>query len=355
MRRRAGAARSGRAAAFLAALLAALAGLGGLGAPRATAQPVGAPASGPAALQRGELRVVYWPGQRGRAERLLRAAGAPLPLPGLQRSTRLTAGTIVLVPTPAVWDSLTGGAAPAWAAGIAIPARRTILLPGYARRGGSGDVVLTLRHELAHLALHAALPAPIPRWFDEGYATWVSGEWDESSGWQLRLAFLLGRAPPLDSLTLQWPREAGRARTAYLLSAGAVRHLAERGGEHGFTHLLAAWQRQGSLGAALRSTYGMTLGQFEKEWRTVMRRRYGWLLLLSQWGVIWGVLAPLVVWLAWWQRRRRRQRLAVLEREYRMLPAVASPGSDDLWRVRPVPPTRGEPPPGHPGGGRGQG
>ncbi len=40
--------------------------------------------------------------------------------------------------------------------------------------------------------------AELPRWFDEGYATWVSGGWDESSGWQIRLALLRGQAPPLD-------------------------------------------------------------------------------------------------------------------------------------------------------------
>src|SRR5690606_15492882 len=157
--------------------------------------------------------------------------------------------------------------------------------------GVRGDPILTLRHELAHLALNDALPGIIPRWFDEGYATWVSGEWDESSGWQIRFAILRGQAPVLDSLTLASPRGEPRARLAYLLSASAVRHLATRSGEPAFTAFFDAWRELGSYDAALRATYQMTPGQFEDEWRAMVRNRYGWLLALSQTGVFWLAIA----------------------------------------------------------------
>jgi hypothetical protein len=282
---------------------------------------VGVAAAQPAALREGGIEVVYWPGHAALAQRTLEAALRPLYLPGIARDTTLTAGTIYLAPNAAVFDSLTGGRVPEWGAGVAIPALRVIVLPTYPAPGpAERDPATTLRHELAHLVLHAYLPRPIPRWFDEGYATWVSGGWDQSSAWQIRAAFLLGRAPPLDSLALEWPRGAEQARLAYLLSASAVHYLIEIGGEDGFTALLDHWREEGSLDVALRRVYGMTPGQFEQAWGTMVRRRYGWLLAVSQVTVFWVFAALLLLVLFGIRRRRNRERLAALEREDRLLP-----------------------------------
>jgi hypothetical protein len=278
--------------------------------------------------------VVYWPGQQELARRTLQAALAPLPLPGLPRQLGPVRGTIFLAPTPEVFDSLTRGGVPGWAAGVAIPGLRMIVLPVYAtNRSRFEDPIVTLRHELAHLALNAYLPRPIPRWFDEGYATWVSGGWDAGSGWQIRMAFLRGTAPPLDSITLGWPRGQQQARLTYLLSASAVEYMAARGGEEGFRALLTAWRELGDLDSAIRSTYLMTLGQFEEEWRRMVRRRYGWLLAVSQTGVFWAVMAVLFVLFGTARRRNTRERMAALEREEYMLPPVAGPWVDEETRA----------------------
>jgi hypothetical protein len=274
----------------------------------------------PGALVRGGVRVEYWAGDEALARRALGVATAPHGFAGLPPGPALTRGTIVLAPDQAVWDSVTGGRAPHWSAGVAIPSRQLIVLPP---RAAGTHPLTALRHELAHLALHDYLPEPVPRWFSEGYATWASGEWDATSGWQIRLAFVLRRAPSLDSLALGWPAGADRARLAYLLSASAVRYMAERGGERGFAGLLEAWRRTGSLDLAMRSVYGMTLGQFEAEWVKVVERRYGWLLMLSQVGVFWGLVALLLVALFGHRIREKRRRIHELEAEYHMLPAAS--------------------------------
>lgn len=318
MRRRGRADRGGRGAIRRLALVFALA---------CAAVPAAAQAGAPLALGDDSLRVVYWPRDRPLAERTLAAARAPLPLPGIPAAFRFT-GTVVLAPTPARFDSLTGGA-PGWSAGVAIPSLRRIILPAYqSDRTPLGDPIVALRHELAHLALDQYLPPPIPRWFQEGYATWVSGGWDEGAGWQLRFALASGNAPPLDSLTLHWPALATDARLAYLLSASAVSHLATRSGEQAFAALLRAWRREGSLDAALRSTYLLTPLQLEQEWRGMVRRRYGWLLAVSQLGVFWGVIAVLFLILGIFRRRNTRERMAALEAEERMLPPPRPDGLD---------------------------
>ncbi|HEX5727480.1 MAG TPA: hypothetical protein VFX98_18555, partial [Longimicrobiaceae bacterium] len=207
-------------------------------------------------LRSGTVRVVHAPRQLGLAREVLAAARRPMPLPGFGSGAVPDSTTIVLAATPAAWDRATGGAIPEWAGGVAVPEDRLVVLPTYPSAGVRPvDAGATLRHELAHLALHQRLPAPIPRWFDEGYAELASGSWDAESAWQLRVAFALGKVPPLDSLALEWPRGAGRARLAYLLSATAVDHLMRLGGEPGFALLMRNWREEGDLDAAVRTTY----------------------------------------------------------------------------------------------------
>lgn len=257
----------------------------------------------------GAIEVHYWPGGQAMAERALRAADTPLRLPGIGEAVPPPAATIAIAPNPQAFDLLTGGA-PHWSAGIAVPSERLIVLPGYSSaRTPLGEPLSALRHEMVHLALNAHLPGRIPRWFDEGYATWASGEWDAGRGWEIRVALLTGGAPPLDSLILGWPGRQGDARLAYLLSASAVSFLAEQGGPQSFAAFFDAWRDLGDFDQALRSTYGMTLGGFEEAWRQMVRRRYGWLLALSQVGVMWALVAALLVFITLPRRRRNREKL----------------------------------------------
>ncbi len=280
-------------------------------------------------LEAGGVRVVHAPRHAPLAREVMAVARRPFLLPGFGPTAAPDSTTIVLAADERQWSAATGGLAPEWAGGVAFPHERLIVLPIYpaasVRPSETGTV---LRHELAHVLLRRALPGDIPRWFDEGYAELAAGSWDVESAWQLRVAFLTGRAPPLDSLALRWPRGAADARMAYLLSATAVEHLRRRTGEDGFALLMANWRREGSLDRAVRSTWGMTMGQLEKEWRADVRRRYGWLLAVGNVALVWAV-ATVVVLLAWIPRRRRnRERMAAMQAEERMLPPPRADGVD---------------------------
>src|SRR5690606_24658683 len=160
---------------------------------------------------------------------------------GLTGAALLPRATIYLPPDRATFDALTFGGTPEWAAGVAIPASLTIVIPPGRGNVGRGDPAVTLRHEIAHLAIHRHLG-------DRG------------------------------------PRGEARARLAYLLSASAVRHLATSRGEEAFAAFIAEWRRVGSMESAMRNVYQITLWQFEREWREMVKRRYGWLLAISQIG-----------------------------------------------------------------------
>ncbi|HEY8470662.1 MAG TPA: hypothetical protein VIL18_13510 [Longimicrobiales bacterium] len=273
------------------------------------------PAGGPDSVARGALVVHHWDAAV-LATRLLDAVSAAPALPALPEDVLAADDPvhIFLAPDPARFDSLTGGEAPEWGAGIALPEASVIVLPAYAsRRAAPGDLARILRHELAHIALHRYLaPAHIPRWFHEGYARWAAGDLDLEAGWQLRLAFLLGRAPPLDSLTLAWPASEAEARFAYLLSASTIEYLAQHGGAHGLGLFLARWKEEGELEPALWRTYGLQLPQFEEAWRRHVRRRYGWLVFFSHSAVFWAFAGVVLLALFGLRRRRDRVRLAQL-------------------------------------------
>jgi len=283
----------------------------------------------PAAAQRvesitaGSVRVEYAPRQRGLAREVMAAARTPVRFPGMGLVSVPESTTIVLAADAAAFRAATGGGAPEWAGGVAIPDLRRIVLPAYpAAHVREEDRGTVLRHEVAHLVLNERMPGIVPRWFDEGYAEVASGGWDVESAWQLRLAFVTGGTPPLDSLNLDWPRGEREARLAYLLSATAVDYLRRRGGERGMELLFANWREQKELEAALRTTFGITFGQFEDEWRRDVRTRYGWLALLSNMAVIWLVATALVL-AAWIPRRRRnRRKLAGMDAEEHMLPPI---------------------------------
>lgn len=266
------------------------------------------------------------------AGRVLELLDAQAPLPGLPDTLPVRV-VAVLAHGPAAFDELTGGVVPEWRAGVAIPAIGLLVIPT-----GEGPRVLdpegrrTLRHEWAHLGLHEYLGGlRIPRWFDEGYAQWASGGFDATEAWRLRILLALGRAPPMDSLALSWPSEREEARTAYLLAASAVALLLEPGGERGLALFLERWRAGGSFDASLRSTFGVTPGQFEEDWKRHVRARYGWLLVLSQSALLWALLALVLLFLARIRRARNRERLARLR-------ASELPDRPDFWAEQEVGP-----------------
>jgi hypothetical protein len=247
------------------------------------------------------------------ARRVLELLDGQPPLPGLAPDVPGEV-TAVLAHSSAALDALTGGQVPEWRAGVAIPALGLLVVPtGEGPRILDPDGVRVLRHEWAHLGLHQALGgARIPRWFDEGYAQWASGGWDASEAWRLRLLLAVGGAPPLDSLSLAWPRDRASAEGAYLLSASAVSYLLEGSGERGLALLLARWRDTRSFDGALRATFGVTQGQFEEDWRRHVRKRYGWLLVASRSAVFWMFLALVLLFMARARQERNRSRMARL-------------------------------------------
>lgn len=285
----------------------------------------------------GRVRVVHWPGDEGQAFRLIEVLERRAYLPGLPPEVPSSA-IFFLAPEPRIWSALTGGRVPGWGAGVAIPARRMAVIPLYgATWGGLEGRDRTVLHEWAHLGLHDHLEGlVVPRWFDEGYAQWASGGWNVQESWRLRLALSRRGAPPLDSLTLSWPRDRVGAELAYLLSASAVEYLVAESGERGMEVFLERWREAGDFEEAFRRTFGLTTGRFESLWVEHVKRRYGWILVFTQTAVFWLFVGVALLALIRIRRRRDRERMARLR-------ASDPPETPAYWRGAEVDPP---PPPG---------
>ncbi|HWN19537.1 MAG TPA: peptidase MA family metallohydrolase [Gemmatimonadales bacterium] len=237
----------------------------------------------PTAVRVGQVTVVTWPGQRSLGIELARRAGRPTEWPGLGRRTPGPLQLIV-VPDGSQFDSLSSGRAPEWGAGIALPGARTILL-----RADRDDLYGTLRHELAHLALHQAVKGRVPLWFDEGYASWAAGEWDRLGVLDLNLAVVRGAVPDLRGLDGALRGSASTADAAYALAVSVVTELARRNPSGSLTPLLQRLEAGEDFDAAVLATTGLTMSQFDTQWRRAIRQRYSlatWLLAGGGWGVL---------------------------------------------------------------------
>lgn len=289
--------------------------------------------------------MLHVPGDSLLARRVLQVFLALPRLPGIT-DVPVADLEVVLAPDEDALSAATGGRLPDWSAGVALPAAGRVVLPTGARSElrGAGAVGL-LRHEWAHVATYRASGGlRAPRWFSEGYAEWAAG-WDRTRAWRLRLALAVGGAPPLDSIALAWPAGRAPAESAYLLAASVVEYLVESSGERGLEAFFRRWRESGSFEESLRRTYGLTTGQLEEAWAQWVRRRYGWLYVLTHSGIAWTVLAGLLVAMVTLRRRYNREKMARLRaREIPDAPAYWSPpaqGTGEDGR-----PGRGDPGPG---------
>lgn len=221
---------------------------------------------------------------------------------------------LILVPDEAYYRRLTGGRAPAWGAGIAVPGAHTILI-----RADAGDVSTTLRHELAHLVLHDAVRVRVPRWFDEGYAAFAAGEWDRVAALSLNLSVARGGIPELDDLNGALRGGIASAGPAYALAMSAVARLAERNPTRSLTPLLDRLAQGVEFADAVRQTTGLNPGQFNQDWTGTVRRRYGLISWMAA-GGLWAVIATLVIALGGVRRRVDRPRRAALDEGWTLPP-----------------------------------
>lgn len=214
-----------------------------------------------------------------------------------------------------------GRGAPAWAIGVAYPDLGVISVA--TRRGAAtSDPAATLRHELAHVALGAALGPRAPRWLHEGFAYQHSAEWSWERTETLAGMAWFGSVIPIGELDTAFPAAELPAHRAYAESYDFVGYLSRRGrwpdkyddGDRWpFRRFLAELSRGQEVDAAALRAFGSPLRALFDEWRSDLDSRY-MLMPIGLLGLGLWVLCALLLVLAWARRKRvNRRRVAQWE------------------------------------------
>ena len=241
-----------------------------------------------------------------------------------------------------------GRGAPAYAVGVAYPDLGVVSVA--LRRGADQlDAAATLRHELAHVALGAALGPRVPRWLHEGFAYQHSAEWSWDRMETLAGMSWLGGVIPFHELDRAFPEAELPAHRAYAESYDFVGFLARRGryedreddGDRWpFRHFLAAIAGGGTVDAAARQAFGRPIAELFEEWRADLGKRY-LLMPVGLFGLALWILVALLLVLAW-RRRRKQNRIRLTQweaeeearrRAVMVPPYVPWPGQDPFAEV----------------------
>ncbi|HEY6175684.1 MAG TPA: hypothetical protein VIX73_14595 [Kofleriaceae bacterium] len=228
-----------------------------------------------------------------------------------------------------------------------------LVVIGVATRRGAQlvDAGATLQHELAHVALGAALGARAPHWLHEGFAYQHAAEWSLDRVETLTAMAWSHNIIPLDRLDATFPEDELPASRAYAEAYDFVGYLARRGrwedpSDDGDRWPFRRFLREVGLGEDLDRAavhqFGKPLHELFEEWRSDLGSRYLLMPLGLIGGVLW-ILCGVLLVLAWWRRRRsNRRRLAQWDLEDKLRrsseagaqvnvpPYVPWPGEDPL-------------------------
>lgn len=249
-----------------------------------------------------------------------------------------------------------GRGAPSWAVGVAYPDLGVI---GVATRRGAQlvDPAATLAHELAHVALGAALGDRAPRWLHEGFAYQHTAEWSWERVETLAAMAWAHDLIPIEQLDAAFPEGELPASRAYAESYDFVGYLARRGrwedpSDDGDRWPFRRFLREvghstghggrADLDRAAIHAFGKPVRALFDEWSADLGSRY-MLMPLGLIGAALWMLCALLLAAAWWRRRRiNRRRLAQWDLEDRLRrsaehsaqvtapPYVPWPGEDPL-------------------------
>ncbi len=156
---------------------------------------------------------------------------------------------------------------PQFAAGAADPETGEIFL--FTSMTGSypfGSMEQVYAHELSHIYLYRAAGFSVPRWFDEGVAMHLAGEWGGRDDFYLALA-LPGIARgnfSISNLEADFSRGESANRRSYAVSRAFVRDIFSYRGD--LREFIALLREKGSFRSAFLGYFNMTPEAMFERW-----------------------------------------------------------------------------------------
>jgi hypothetical protein len=190
------------------------------------------------------------------------------------------------------FDEATHGLMPDWSIGAADPSSNTIILY-FPESSKSPKAISLVKHELAHIILHRALEdIRIPRWFDEGFAQWVSGPMEQGQAVRLAMANFTGERVDLWELEGLNSWGGNQAELAYAESRAAFEYLvASIDGD--IFGLIRSIRRLGDFEEGFEDFTGVSMLDFYRQWANIRVDRFNWSLILLDWRTIFAIITVL--------------------------------------------------------------
>jgi hypothetical protein len=211
-----------------------------------------------------------------------------------------------------------GGKVPLWAAAVAYPAMRLIIIKG--REGGAElDLEKKFIHEYSHLLLGAVFTkSPIPDWLHEGLAMRLSGEWSFSRALTMSEAVMTKRLIPLDQLVTSFPEEEREAHIAYAQSYYVISFFLSEFGADALSRFIKDYGRGFGFENALYRATGLKKEAFRRKWERFVRLRFSWLPIITGAGGFWFLVSLLFIFAYLRKRKRARRILEAWDEEERL-------------------------------------
>jgi len=222
-----------------------------------------------------------------------------------------TAIEVVICATQSEFRAAAGAGAGPFLLGVAQPDAGRIVLNGESLSGVPASVVGTLRHELAHLTVHAAADRGgtyLPRWFDEGVASWFGNRYTELGPMQVE-QLVNASWLALDALDVTFPEDVYRRRLAYEKSVRAIEEI-ERARAGAVAGIVGGLETGVPVLAALEADLGWTVDMLDERTRRTTRRSFFRHGLWSVATNVYALLALVVIIGFVLRRRRYRRRLS---------------------------------------------
>lgn len=228
--------------------------------------------------------------------------------------------------------------APEWAGALTYPGLKMVLImtPGAMDSRGARYWSL-LQHEMVHLLLGDAESrhrVKLPRWFQEGIATYVSGEMNLSRLLQLGWAQATGATPDFRKLEFTFPNQPSRAGAAYARSYLFIKYITQRFGDDAVAQLLDASFKEGGIRGGASAAFGMSLAELLSGFDQYARVKATWIPIATSTATIWGLIT-LLFFVTWFRKKVQGMRtVRQWEREEEMEGLAASLHDENLYEDR---------------------
>lgn len=216
---------------------------------------------------------------------------------------------VLIAPSQAQFDLLTGHVIPEWGEAASDITRRRIVLksPNWVTYSMKMHTIVV--HELTHIILESAANGnAIPRWLNEGIAIHYSQDTNYASGSYISKALLTNSLIPLDKIDSVLKFQRNKASLAYQESYFAVKYLTERYGENILGDIIQQLSRGVQMDSIFIQTTGEDLAAFERNWTQSLSATHRWDFLQEAGNYVWIAIGILFI-IAILRIHKRKQKI----------------------------------------------